>query len=317
MVRGPAFETLSDIVAKCESHGGTVQSVEASTVDTAVQVELVVDHRIEAGGADTFTPEAASLTDSGDLRVRFRAPSLESLLPTATPITAERTTAVAVTDTGALRCTHEFTLGATEPEPESSATHEEPAPSTAPKDPLADDGPTTVADELAAVRDESIPAYEDTAYLEALYESCETFGEMSEHIEMDVVAETVRRYMVDAGIHTPDSYETTMSDNEETPDGTEPLDTSPETPTEEQLVADGLGLPDGLQVTDLVDAVADATSVCEVTRSLGLDQTRTRELLAQFDLLGGVVHRVADDHRGLTREEVLDHIRRQGTPERI
>jgi len=62
-------------------------------------------------------------------------------------------------------------------------------------------------DGLASVRDESVPPYEDTAYLAKLYEACDTFAEMGERIEMDVSAETVRRYMIDAGVHSPTSYE--------------------------------------------------------------------------------------------------------------
>ena len=316
MVRGSAFETLSDIVDTCESQGGAVQSVEASADDTVVQVELVVDHRIEVGTADSFTPESATLTDDGELRVQFRAPSLESLLPAAVPITAERTTTVAVTETGALRCSHEFTLGRAETEDtaDRDTTREGMPQGLTDRDTArSDDGGESPAEcELASVRDESVPAYEDTAYLRALYESCETFGEMSERIEMDVVAETVRRYMVDAGVHTPDSYETAAPGDDRSEEST--ATAVAEAPAGDQLVADGLGFPEDLRVAELADAVVDAATVCEVTRDLGLDQERTRELLSQFGLLGEVIHRVADDHRGLTREEVLDHIRRQGSP---
>lgn len=316
MVRGPAFETLADIVDACESRGGSVQSVEATTEATDVSVRLVVDHRIEATSTGTFTPEAAALTEAGELRVQFRAPSLAALVPSATPITAEQTTTVAVTDEGALRCTHEFTLDAVDADEGGAAAgaSTESGDGTEPTEGTESPARTESTaheggrgDDLRAIRDESVPPYEDTPYLQALYESCDTFAEMSERIEMDVVAETVRRYMVDAGVHTPDSYET---DAGETAD---PDAVGSSSPPEDLLVADGLGLPEDVGVADFVDAVAGATTVHEVSRALGVDQARTRELLRQLELLGEVVHRVVDEPRGLTPEEVRGHIHRHGS----
>ena len=333
MVHRPAFDVLSDIVDACESHGGSVQSVEAAMGDTDVTVRLVVDHALEAGTHDVFTPESATVTEDGELCVQFRAPSLETLLPSTVPITPGGTETVAVTDEGALRCTHEFTLdpersdaGETAPDPAATETAAGDAPAVA-ADPATDDGTATAAtaqSELGAVRDESVPPYEDTAYLQALYDSCETFEEMSRLIEMDVVAETVRRYMVDAGVHTPDNYESDSAERDtegvedgglQTAETDEDAATNPSTsvPADEQLVADGIGLPDGVGVTDLVDAVVEAATVYEVDRDLGLGHGKTRELLRRLGLLDQVTRRVADDHRGPVRDEVVRHIRRHGT----
>ena len=334
MVERPAFDVLSDVVDTCESHGGSVQSVEATMGETAVTVRLVVDHELEAGTNEVFTPETATLTEEGELCVRFRAPSLETLLPSEAPITPGRTETVAVTDEGALRCTHEFTLDPadgtaaetdTEPATRASTVSEpaDPEPAVSPPGDGVADAEPTVRSELAAVRDESVPPYEDTAYLQALYESCGTFEEMSRRIEMDVVAETVRRYMVDAGVHTPGSYESGTVDDDTKGGDSGPraaeadedttAEPSPGSPTDEQLVADGIGLPDGVGVADLVDAVVEAATVYEVDRTLDLGQGRTRELLRRFGLLDQVKHRVADDHRGPSREEVVRRIRRHGS----
>ena len=84
-------------------------------------------------------------------------------------------------------------------------------------------------------------------------------------------------------------------------------------PADEQLVADGIGLPDGVGVTDLVDAVVEAATVYEVDRALGLGHGKTRELLRRLGLLDQVTRRVADDHPGPVREEVIRRIRRHGT----
>lgn len=312
MVRRPAFETLSDVVDTCESHGGSVQSAEATVDGDTVTVQLVVDHALTTESAGVFTPEAAAVTGDGDLQVEFRSPSLASLLPSSAPITAERTETVAVTDEGCLRCTHELTLC---PEGEAEPTADDSTRAAADPATNASDAPT---DDLAATRDDSLPPYDDTEYLRALYESCDTFEEMAREIEMDVVAETVRRYMVDAGIHTPNSYDVQDTVDEDAPNDTDAAATAsdPEDVDDamaEQLVADGIGLPESIGVTDLVDAVVEAKTVYEVRRDLGLDQERTRELLSQFGLLGQVMHRVSDDHQGLSRDEVVRQVRRHGT----
>jgi hypothetical protein len=217
---------------------------------------------------------------------------------------------------------------------------------------------------LSAVRDESVPPYDDTRYLRRLYETCETFAEMSDRIEMDVSAETVRRYMIEAGVHSPASYETDdesregsdggtagaskSSANDGDPSGTpvaEAIDSgrsagtvepssavvsasgggdepaaggdaeSEESLTDEQLVADGIGLPEELTLREVVDAVVDARTVHEVQRDIGVSYERTRQLLTQLNVLDLVVGRVgADPDRDSTVEAVTERIR-QCTPD--
>ncbi|WP_144905406.1 hypothetical protein [Halobellus captivus] len=203
-----------------------------------------------------------------------------------------------------------------------------------------------------SIRDESVPPYDDTAYLQHLYDTSETFQEMSRRIEMDVSAETVRRYMIDAGVHSPASYETNSSDRSDgasadTPSAASAADASKESaeagaksaadrterpkrmdrsngtgPTgigidssisslpDEQLVTDGIGLPDRLTLRDVVDAVVDARTVHEVQRELGLEHDRTRRLLRQLNVLDLVLRRVASDpDRSVTAEAVAARIR--------
>ncbi len=68
---------------------------------------------------------------------------------------------------------------------------------------------------FAAVRDDSVPPYEDTDYLQALYDECDNFREIAEQIQMDVSSETVRRYMIEADIHVPNTYNTSSDEEEE------------------------------------------------------------------------------------------------------
>jgi hypothetical protein len=183
-----------------------------------------------------------------------------------------------------------------------------------------DDG--DVPDAIAAARHEALPAYEDREYLRAIYREYDTFSEMRAVIDMDVSTETVRRYMIDVGIHDPSSYETAgggagdgdRGDGASVGDGgadaaesSARVDAVPD----EQLVTDGVGLPEELTVDALLEAVADASTVYGVTRRLELDQDRTREILEQLDLLELVMHRVSDDHkREVTYGDVADRLRR-------
>ena len=178
---------------------------------------------------------------------------------------------------------------------------------------------------LDDVRDDSVPPYEDTPYLRRLYETCDTFVEMSEEIPMDVASETVRRYMIEAGVHDPTSYDTSPAststeslDAEGTAaDGGDP-GSAASTPTmeaveaavEEQVAVDGVALPDGLEVTDVVDAVVESATLFEVQRRLELDRKPTQELLDQLDLLDLVLHRVSEGpKRQVSHEEVTARIR--------
>ncbi|MDS0261159.1 hypothetical protein NDI56_17300 [Haloarcula sp. S1CR25-12] len=189
-----------------------------------------------------------------------------------------------------------------------------------PRDDSGDDGLTA---RLAAVRTDDVPAYEDTDYLRLLYESCGTFTDMSDRIEMDVAAETVRRYMIEADIHSPKSYDTTAHDDcdDDTSSvagdseaafegaGSGPSPTATEDIPEEQFVTDGIGLPDGVTVEDIVDAVVDATAVYEVQRSLGLGHGQTRDLLRQLNVLDLVLHRIDDRPHGVSKDDVVQRIR--------
>ncbi|MGQ4555529.1 hypothetical protein [Halobellus sp. GM3] len=188
-----------------------------------------------------------------------------------------------------------------------------------------DDGGSDDVSGLADARDDSVPPYEDTAYLRCLYDACDTFAEMSDRIEMDVSAETVRRYMIDAGVHSPTSYRTEESDRSPAADGRSgpsvgggsDADTDAESDPlpDEQLLADGIGLPDGLTLREVADAVVDARTVYEVQRQLGIGQDRTRRLLKQLNVLDLVLRRVSDEpERRVSYDAVTARIR-QCTPD--
>jgi len=187
-----------------------------------------------------------------------------------------------------------------------------------------------LAARLAAARSDDVPAYEDTDYLRTLYESCGTFTEMSNRIEMDVAAETVRRYMIEANIHNPSSYDTATHDSErdDSDDGTEdtasvtddtdvglesagpePAPSSRDDTPEEQFVTDGIGLPEGVAVEDIVSTVVDATAVYEVQQSLDIGHEQARDLLEQLNILDLVLHRIDGQPDKVSKNDVVQRIR--------
>jgi hypothetical protein len=353
-----SFDVLSRIVEQYESNGRSVRHVEATaseedegTLHVTMDVPVSLCSASDGGLHSEFTPEAATLTGDGGLQVEFSTPILATLPSTTAATISASNQAVRVAD-DAILLTVELiidpiidsidsetqhtaagielsgTLAAEENE-SSSDTDQSTTESRHGEEPT---------DEPAAVRDESVPPYEDTEYLQRLYDSCETFAEMSRKIEMEVTSETVRRYMIETDIHTPNSHNTVIkgqadhpSETAEAPETEMDMDMdtdintdmhtemetprptpseSMETTPSEQLVTDGIGLPEDLRIEDIMDAVVDSVTVYEVQRHLGLERRRTQELLEQLNLLDLVVHRIADNpDREVSVEEVATRIR--------
>lgn len=217
---------------------------------------------------------------------------------------------------------------------DENRTAREPIDEAGSEDPAAGDTTDPPGDspsELAAVRDRTVPPYEDEAYLRALYEHYDTFASMRDAIEMDVSAETVRRYMIETGIHEPDRYDT--GDGEATEDLTRTANagqradqtdvrggTGAGPPPEIadvrealELEAAELELSDEFEMTDLVDAVVDGRSTHEVARELNLGHDATRDLLRQLDLVDLVSFRLTEaaDHE-TPYETVVARLRQGG-----
>ncbi|WP_148415407.1 hypothetical protein [Haloferax sp. KTX1] len=165
-----------------------------------------------------------------------------------------------------------------------------------------------VPESLDSVRSPDVPAFEDTAYLEAVYARYETFDRMAAAFEMDVSDETVRRYMIAQGVHEPDSYETSLADESpvETP-GPTAADDSGGSP---EALADGIGLPESVTIDRLADAANDAKTIREFGKAIDLDRTEALELLQTLDLLEFVMGRLTtDDDPDVSRNDVVARIR--------
>ena len=351
------FETLARVIEHLDDDSRSVRRTEAagSGGDGSLRATVTV-----AVGTPTDLEPADVAVDDG-LRVTLRAPAFPDpaeVLPAGCPRVSVDPTDARL-DGDSLVVTLTVTIGddggrnreadVTGDEGSSTATSEgDPDDADADEWNAGSDDPATEAGdtgtgELAAVRDESVPAYDDTPYLRRLYETSDTFAEMSRRIDMDVSAETVRRYMTEAGVHSPTSYETAggaraasgaddddgtaaeAATDTESVDGAEAAD-EPAEPAgrgrrtddgsgtaslpDEQLVADGIGLPEALTLHDVVDAVVDARTVHEVQREVGLEYDRTRQLLTQLNVLDLVVGRVSGDpDQRVTVDVVADRIR--------
>lgn len=156
------------------------------------------------------------------------------------------------------------------------------------------DGDVAAAPADADARE--VPPFEDPELLARVYEDNDTFAEMVDALGMDVTPETVRRYMIDHGIHQPASRgEDGNGDDEDT----DPV-----------VLADGFGLPEGVTAEGLADAVAGAKTPGGVGRRLGIGRQAAVESLRELGLLDLVLGRVAtENERAVGREAVLERLR--------
>lgn len=359
-----AFKILGELIDQYESDGRSVKRVDSATAEAeggalraAVELQIPFDTLLTTDGGGKVTPRKATLADGGIVQLSFPVSPLCEFLSTATDGVSVTETDLQLGDDHLL-LTVEVTVETAKEGKRRSGSVEQP-PSTdglatvdgeATSEPIENSTDETTAsdakDMFAAVRDESLPPYEDTDYLQLLYNENDSFGEMSQRIKMDVSSETVRRYMIEAGIHQPNSYDTASIDDEEDADTTEAptadedespgaVDKADDTDTrheacgehvtaqqssasehttelipDEQIVTDGFGLPDGVRIEDIADAVAECVTVYEVHKRLELAPDQTRELLAELDLLDLVLQPISDMDRTVSYGQIADRIRR-------
>jgi hypothetical protein len=220
-----SFDVLSRVVEQYESRGRTVGRVEATAdkagdgLDATLEVPVSLCAAEDDSERSMLTPETAEMT-AGGVQVAFSTSPLAALPQSTAAAVSASEESVHVVDGDIILTVHlridpqkaddampdsddrETVDEGTTPPPMDESDPEEPET----ENPEADEDSDPTND-LAAVRDESVPPYEDTAYLRRLYETCDTFTQMSETIAMEVSSETVRRYMITADIHDPESYD--------------------------------------------------------------------------------------------------------------
>ncbi|MDY6819544.1 MAG: hypothetical protein SVG88_12865 [Halobacteriales archaeon] len=258
--------------------------------------------RFSTSGSDgpslSFAKHETHIDTDGRLTLGFE--SVGSVLPTADDIDIEPINVDFDSDCGIV-----VTLGASVPTGDPGETVEveaigsnrtESTSATTAEDAIDSDASTDSQDE----RD--IPPFRDTELLAEVYESCDRFADMADALDMDVTGETVRRYMIDHGIHDPDSYNTTDTERGDTVTDDDLAATT--------VLADGIGLPDGVTPDTLVEAVKDATTIYEIQREIGIDRDQTLTMLQELGLLDFVVGRLdTTAEREITREDVINRLR--------
>lgn len=133
-----------------------------------------------------------------------------------------------------------------------------------------------------------LPLHRNQSRLTRLYHMHETFGEIAESIEEDVSAETIRRYMIEHGIHEPGAK-------------------TPEPQEQPSILADGMGL--SRSVDEIIEAVSRANTVYDVQRRLDLDREQTTSVLQELDLIDLVTGRITEaNHRDERDREIRQRL---------
>ncbi|ARS91208.1 hypothetical protein [Natrarchaeobaculum aegyptiacum] len=301
---GTTLQKFGLFLEECNEGLGTVHDVEFigrmdSESGPAATLELSVPTATggEQGG---LVVDGVSLDADGRLEVTLE--STAAVVPVVDHDVDIEPTAADIVDDGTVTASFRTSMG-------------DGTSATASSEPAEDDSPASTADGAEGGK-RDVPPFRDPELLGEVYESCETFAEMSDAIEMDVTAETVRRYMIDYGIHEPDQYDT--GDAAATDDAVDPETevTSPatsENDAELVVLTDGLGLPDDVTVESLVEAVATSNTIYEVTRAIDLNREETCDLLRRLDLLEFVVGRISEAERNVDRDEILTRLKESAT----
>lgn len=310
---GDALRELGEFLDECEDSehvtgvelaDDTVSNPEDSlTAEVEVELASVTPER----GETALSLGEATVDSTGELRFVLESPA---------PVVPASDHGVDIDVTDATVCVDgsvSVTLSAS-----LAVEHEESPP-----------GLTSAADvseeSSDAVHGREVPPFRDPELLEEVYSSCETFAEMTDAIGMDVTAETVRRYMIDHGIHEPDSYDTdgehdtgtepgvgVVEDGRTNADETETDDEEAATDGDDRpvVLTDGTGLPDDVTVEMFIETVRRSNTVLEVKRDLDIERREALDILQRFDMVDLVIGRLdAETERDITRTDVIERLR--------
>ena len=318
---GDALRDFARFLEDCD--GGTVSGVEFTDrlrpdgeLDAEIELTLGIDSAIDRS--------TASVDDDGHLVIAFE--SAEPVVPATGGDLEVNVTDVRLDADGAISV--DLSTAVRSRETRDTELSVEPVESVdVPSGSSADtdfDGSTEEPDARRFDRKRDVPPFEDRELLEEVYESCDTFSEMADAIGMDVTGETVRRYMIDHGIHQPNTYNTNAGRHNDEPgddegdvstendDSIEDSDGLTDDDVEAPVVLpDGMGLPDGITVETIVETVKRSNTIYEVEKNLDVDHETSLEMLREFDLLDLVVGRLATEgERDIEREEIVERLRR-------
>jgi hypothetical protein len=338
---GGTFRALGRVFDHWEGQDWTVSHVgmdETTLTDegvrTVVELETSIHTALGCGSGQPIAAESVGIESDGMLELAIRVPLVpDDVRPDGLQIeeTEVRTTdddmlvvGLAVSIPSSMDVTVASGVAGTDVPRKAPTGSSE---SEAPQDEDASRDEDAEADDDGGIERHrtDVPPFEDTAYLRDVYEAHDTFAAMAGELDMDVTAETARRYMIDAGVHEPTRYNT---GTDATEPGTPPTAEGNhrgaaeghESPVEQGtsgdgddapvVVADGIGLPEGLSVDEFVDIVKNSRTLYEVQRAMGVERATARTLLREYNLLDFVMGQLAfESELYVTREEVVARIR--------
>lgn len=288
----PADASDSEATAQDESSSNRQES-ERSTVHSETDSRTLADvgddgagHGRTAGddSEDSATAQTTGSTDGPDAD---SSSDVDSTVEQASDDAAAATVTSNATRARSLPSERQATDTDDAPGPDSGGLRDDDA------DADADDGGIDLGTEETSTKRE-VPPFKDPELLAAVYESCDTFAQMAEEIDMDVTGETVRRYMIQHDIHEPTSYKTGGDSSEPQP----------------VALADGIGLPDDVTVETLIETVKNSNTIHQVKRDIDIEREDALEMLKELNLLDLVVGRLATEgEREITRDDVIDCLR--------
>jgi hypothetical protein len=189
---GGALRQVATYLEECEQapavEGVDLIECSESGDGLSARFELTVSYPSTDGGAMELC--ASSLNADGTLRLGFE---------TAQPVVPDTAESLNVTPRDATLTTEghvcvEFTASLDSDVPASKEESSAEVPSartTGDAPPEATSGSHRTAEDSDSKRDSDVPAFKNPELLQSVYESCDTFAEMAETLEMDVTAEGV------------------------------------------------------------------------------------------------------------------------------
>jgi hypothetical protein len=320
---GTALQRLGRFIEECEQTEAVDGVALAGGVDRSADGDLAADVEVTLSGAvpagESTRLCATSVNADGTVRLGFETTG--AVVPQTDDVAVEP--AGATVDPGGPVC---LTLSVSAAASRGGASGGDPA-RTDTREGTAE-RPEEDGEGKTEGSDRDLPPFKNPQLLGEVYDACDTFAEMADALDMDVTAETVRRYMIDFGIHEPSSYDTGAGDgSDEAPEVDEApeideaqeadeapeIDEAPEADDVEgtpPVLSDGIGLPDDITVETLIETVERSNTIYEVKRDLGVGREDALEMLRECNLLDLVMCRLATEaERDITREDVVERLR--------
>jgi hypothetical protein len=220
------LETVADVAAAIEAAGNEINDLHVTVDDDGGHGTAQVSLPIIEEGVDTaceFDLVDATLTDSTlQIELDVGTETLETTRDETAPPAAATTETADEEGAGHPAGADQAAAGGETPSADSDSTRsedadlsagstdDEPAPAEHDSTQSEAEGATEPApSEAAADSDASVgddrPAYRDPEKLAAVYDPEATFPEMTDALGVDVTPQTVRKYMVEHGLHEPTS----------------------------------------------------------------------------------------------------------------